>query len=122
VLVDLLRSWVDNHDIAFDELLFRTRNGRRPTESNWNRALKRACGAAGAPPIKVYDGRHAAATTWLGARLALGEAARRLGHSVETLVSTYVGAIDGDDTAANSLVESLLAGDPGSALPTSTSS
>jgi hypothetical protein len=29
----------------------------------------------------------------------LGEVARRLGHSVETLVSTYVGALQGDDVA-----------------------
>jgi hypothetical protein len=38
----------------------------------------------------------------------LGEVARRLGHSVETLVSTYVGALDGDDTAANKLIHSAL--------------
>jgi hypothetical protein len=40
----------------------------------------------------------------------LGEVARRLGHSVQTLVSTYVGALQGDDTAANKLIDSTLAG------------
>lgn len=35
-------------------------------------------------------------------RRALGEVARRLGHSVETLVSTYVGALVGDEPLANS--------------------
>jgi hypothetical protein len=38
----------------------------------------------------------------------LGEMARRLGHSVETLVGTYVGALDGDDTAADKLINSAL--------------
>jgi hypothetical protein len=57
----------------------------------------------------VYDLRHAAATTWLRAGVPLGEVARRLGHSVETLVSTYVGALQGDDTAANTMIDSVLA-------------
>jgi hypothetical protein len=35
----------------------------------------------------------------------LGEVTRRLGHSVETLVSTYVGALQGDDGAANKLID-----------------
>ena len=35
------------------------------------------------------------------ASVPLAEAARRLGHSVETLVSTYIGAMEGDDTEAN---------------------
>jgi hypothetical protein len=51
----------------------------------------------------------------------LGEVARRLGHSVETLVGTYVGALDGDDTAANKLIDSARAwiADVGSAKPAS---
>jgi integrase len=51
--------------------------------------------------MRVYDCRHACATTWLREGVPLGEAARRLGHSVETLVSVYVGALDGDDVEAN---------------------
>jgi hypothetical protein len=58
--------------------------------------------------MRVYDCRHACATTWLRAGVPLGEVARRLGHSVETLVSTYVGALDGDDTVANKLIHSAL--------------
>lgn len=42
------------------------------------------------------------------ARIPLAEAARRLGYSVEMLVSTYLGAMDGDDTEANSLLDKLL--------------
>ena len=43
------------------------------------------------------------------ARLPLAEAARRLGQSVETLVSTYIGAMGGDDAEANSLIDAVLA-------------
>ena len=43
------------------------------------------------------------------ARVPLAEAARRLGHSVETLVSTYIGAMEGDHTEANALVDAVLA-------------
>jgi len=108
-LVELLRAWVDEHDLGDDELLFRTRVGGRPSESNWSRALKRACANAGQPRLRVYDFRHAAATMMLRARVPLAEAARRLGHSVETLVSTYIGAMEGDDAEANGLLDAALA-------------
>jgi integrase len=106
-LAGLLRSWIDDRNIRPDELLFRTRTGRRPTPSNWGRALKRACKAAGREPMRVYDCRHACATTWLGAGVPLGEAARWLGHSVETLVSIYVGALDGDDAEAMRRIDAV---------------
>jgi integrase len=104
-LVELLRSWIDVHQLGPDDLLFRTRNDRRPAPSNWSRLLHRAYQKVGHQPLRVYDLRHAAATTWLRAGVPLGEAARRLGHSVETLVSTYVGALQGDDEAANKLLD-----------------
>ncbi len=90
------------------ELLFRTRNGNRPTPSNWTRAWHRALRSIGQPTLRVYDCRHTAATTWLQAGVPLGEAARRLGHSVETLVSTYVGALTGDEELANTRIEQRL--------------
>jgi integrase len=68
-LVELLRTWVGEHHLGDHELLFRTRVGGRPSESNWSRALKRACGNAGQPRIRVYDFRHAAATMMLRARV-----------------------------------------------------
>jgi integrase len=107
-LVELLRSWIDEHGLVDDELLFRTRLGGRPSESNWSRALKRACRNAGQQRIRVYDFRHASATMMLNARVPLAEAARRLGHSVETLVSTYIGAMEGDDAEANALLDGVL--------------
>jgi len=109
-LVDLLRTWAGEHCAGDDELLFRTRVGGRPSESNWSRSLKRACANAGQLRIRVYDFRHAAATMMLKARVPLAEAARRLGHSVETLVSTYIGAMEGDDAEANALLDKVLAG------------
>ncbi len=65
----------------------------------------RAYRTVGHPPLRVYDCRHAAATTWLWAGVPLGEFARRLGHGVETLAFTYVGALQGDDVAANKLID-----------------
>ena len=108
VLVEILRSWIAEHQLHPAEHLFRTRNGRRPTESNWNRALKRAAAATGHAPLCPYDCRHACATTWLGAGVPLGEAARRLGHSVETLVGYYIGALQGDDLVANERIDIAL--------------
>ena len=47
-------------------------------------------------------------TTWLRAGMPLGETARRLGHSVETLVSTYVGALDDEEQVGNQRIDSIL--------------
>jgi integrase len=109
-LVGILREWVVEHDFAADDLLFRTRNGLRPRASNWSRAFHRGLRETGRPPIRIYDCRHAAATTWLGAGVPLGEVAKRMGHSVETLVTTYVGALAGDETLANERIDAALAG------------
>jgi len=107
-LVDLLRAWVEDHGFAGDDLLFRTRTDARPTSSNWSRALQRGLRAIGYPSLRIYDCRHAAATTWLRAGVPLGDVAKRMGHSVETLVSTYVGALDGDETVANQRIDAAL--------------
>jgi integrase len=108
-LVLVLRRWLDARDLGRDDLLFRTRSGGRPSASNWARAWKRALRGVGHDPLRVYDCRHAAATTWLRAGVPLGEVAARMGHSVETLVSTYVGALEGDRAIANQRIDSVLA-------------
>src|SRR5262249_36553429 len=105
VLVEMLTEWVPVGNFGPDDSLFRTRAGRRPTPSNWVRCWQRRLAAVGLPRLRVYDCRHAAATTWLKAGLPLGEVARRLGHSVETLVSTYVGALEGDEELGNRRIE-----------------
>ena len=110
VLVAMLREWVEQNDLTSAErLLFRTRNNTRPSASNWSRSWHRALESVGQKPMRVYDCRHAAATTWLRAGMPLGETARRLGHSVETLVSTYVGALDDEEHVANLRIDSILA-------------
>ena len=87
VLVKILRDWIDtNHLTTPDRLLFRTRNDTRPSGSNRARAWHRALESVTQKQMRVYDCRHAAATTWLRAGMPLAETARRLGHSVETLV------------------------------------
>jgi len=109
VLVRLLKEWLDANDLVSpDDLLFRTRNGQRPSSSNWSRAWHRALGVIGHEPLRVYDCRHAAATTWLHAGVPLGETARRLGHSVDTLVSTYVGALADDEQVGNDRIDAAL--------------
>jgi integrase len=106
----MLRKWIDENGFALDELMFRTRTGNRPTASNWSRTWQRPLRQIGHPPLRVYDCRHAAATTWLAAGVPLGEVARRMGHSVDTLVSTYVGALTGDEDLANRRIDALLGG------------
>jgi integrase len=96
--------------ITGDGLLFRTRIDKRPTASNWLRAWHRALWSIDHPPLRIYDCHHAAATTWLQAGVPMGEVARRLGHSVATLVSTYVGALTTEEQVTNERIEAVLAG------------
>ncbi len=117
VLVDILRSWLDGHAFSDADLIFRTNNGTRPMAQNWGRAWKRALASIGHDPLRVYDCRHAAATTWLRAGVPLGEVARRLGHSVDTLVTTYVGALEGDEAPSNAQIEAALAPGGSTATP-----
>jgi integrase len=114
ILVEQLRSWLDDHPGSDDSLLFRTRTGTRPSGSNWTRAWRRALETTGNTGWRIYDCRHAAATTWLGCGAPLGEVARRLGHTVDTLVSVYVGALTGDESVTNQRISDAL----GAALDT----
>jgi integrase len=111
VLVDIMLKWIaENGFVHKDQLLFRTRSGSRPGQSNWGRAWHRALASIGHPPLRVYDCRHAAATTWLRSGLPLGETARRLGHSVDTLVNNYVGALQDEEEVGNIKIEHFLDG------------
>ena len=60
--------------------------------------------------LRVYDCRHAAATTWPRSGLPLAETAKRLGHSVDSLVKTYVGALDDEEVVGNVKIERFLDG------------
>ena len=109
VLVDILREWIDTNRLTTPErLLFRTGNDTRPSGSNWARSWHRALESVGQKPLRIYDCRHGAATTCLHAGMPLAETARRLGHSVETLVSTYIGALDDEERIANQRIDTYL--------------
>lgn len=109
-LVKLLRSWIETQETQPTDLIFRTRTGKKPAASNWTRAWHRALRSIDHPSLRLYDCRHAAATTWLAAGVPLGEVARRLGHSVDVLVSTYVGALRGDVETANTMIDRYMDG------------
>jgi integrase len=108
VLVDAPHAWIEERQLESSDLLFRTRTGGQPQPSNWSRAWHRALRQVGHEPLRVYDCRHAAVTTWLKAGAPLGEVARRLGHSVETLVSTDVGVLASDEALANQRIGEML--------------
>ena len=75
----------------------------------WHRALL----SVGQKPMHVNDCRHVASTTWLRAGMPVAETARRLGHSIETLVTTYVGALDEEEHTANRRIDTYpQPGDP----------
>lgn len=109
VLVEILSDWIAAGGFKPDSRLFRTQAGTRPTQSNWGRAWHRALAKVGHERLSLYDCRHTAATTWLRAGVPLGETARRMGHSVETLVACYVGALKGDEQAGNDAIDAYLA-------------
>jgi integrase len=103
-LVEVLSAWIQKSGTK--GFLFRTRSEKRPT--NFGRTLHKACDEVGFPRMRPYDLRHTAATTYLNAGTAPGEVAKRMGHSVETLLSTYAGVLEGDDARANTLFESAI--------------
>ena len=88
-----------------------------PANPRRDRSWHRALASVGQQPMRIYDCRHAAATTWLRAGMPLAETARRLGHSVETLVSTYIGALDDAEHIANQRIDTYLRPDASSHWP-----
>jgi len=60
------------------------------------------------PDWVPYSLRHTAATTWLTHGGNPAEIARRLGNSVELLMSTYVNFTTGDDERLNSIIGSIM--------------
>lgn len=59
---------------------------------------------------RPYSLRHSCASLWFGQGVSPARIAARLGHSVKTLMSTYVNVIPGDDDVANARIEAGLAG------------
>jgi len=107
-----IRAWLKYNNIKPRQLIFRTRCGNAPSDTNWSRALQGAHRRAKVHHIAVYDYRHAAATTWIRNGMPLREAAARLGDSVETLVAYYIDAMEGDEERGNAAVEAAFDGVP----------
>jgi len=112
LLVGILRDYVGDRTSG---LLVATRGGKPVTTSNWGRAWRAARGDA---DWRLYDLRHACATTWLAAGVPIGTVARRMGHSPDVLLRVYAGSLAGDDEIANERIDHLLQSSL-SALPVS---
>ena len=83
---------VDTNRLTFPErLLFRTRNDTRPSGSNWARAWHPALESVGQQPLRVYDCRHAVATTCYA-----------------PACSIYVGAPDDEEHTAYQRIDTYL--------------
>jgi hypothetical protein len=57
---------------------------------------------------RPYDLRHAAASLWLNAGVAVTEVGRRLGHGVAVLLNVYANCIDGQGDAANDRIAAAV--------------
>lgn len=97
-------------------LVFLSRTGEPLSPSNVNRAWQRAKQTVlvqGHPHLdnhvcRVHDLRHLHATLSIRAGVGLPEISRRLGHSVETLVTVYADLLPDDTQRANGLLEAVL--------------
>lgn len=89
VLVSEVRSYLDRKKIKSGPL-FRTREGNVPSLGNLNRALAKACDRAQVPKITNYDLRHSCATNLHEAGVELSQAAKMMGHELETMLRYYV--------------------------------
>jgi len=116
-LVELLRTHQDQFGTADDGRLFRTESGGEIQDSHyaamWRKARIEALSAdEAASPLagRPYGLRHAAASLWLNAGVAVTEVARRLGHGVAVLLKVYANCIDGQGDAANQRITAALDG------------
>ena len=106
LLVAILIDWIERSSIETGPL-FLTRGGLRPTQSNWSRALARACNNADWPtPLSPYDLRRTHASH-LAQTIPIAEAASRLGHSVEVLTKHYVKRVAGQVALSNHILDRM---------------
>ena len=83
------------------DAIVRTRNDTMPSGSNWARAWHRALESVGQKPIRVYDCRHAAATTLLRVGMP------RRGRSTTRALRRNTRVHD-DERIANQRIDSIL--------------
>ena len=109
LLVTELIGWLRHAGIDSGPL-FLTRNGTRPTQSNWGRALRRACEQVSwSDPLTPYGLRRTNASH-LTQTIPIAEAAARLGHSVEVLTRHYVKRVAGQTAISNQILDRLYDG------------
>jgi integrase len=106
VLVGYLRDWISQEEITSGPL-FVTGSGTRPTQSNWNRALKNACRRADLAPLPPYGLRRTCASHLVDANVMIAEAAARLGHSPEVLISIYTKRVSDGVERSNRLLDQV---------------
>jgi integrase len=88
-LVRELRLWLEHSGVETGPL-FRTRNGRIPTQSNWGRCLSLATKRAGTRSMTPYDLRRFHGTFLAESGVPYNECARRMGHTLPTFMRYYV--------------------------------
>ncbi|MET9247127.1 site-specific integrase [Nonomuraea sp. NPDC003709] len=118
-LVVILRGHLLTFPPAFDGRLFYDGpdRGKVPGgvyRSVWRRARKAALNPdehASEVARRPYDLRHANASMLIAAGVDTAEIARRLGHSIRTLLTTYAHWIKGGEDAANARIEAALSGE-----------
>jgi integrase len=122
LLVEIVREWLERSGTVSGPL-FLTREGSRPTQSNWRRALHRACIKADwTRPLSPYELRRTNASHLVQA-IPIAEAAARLGHSVDVLTKHYVKRVSGQTELSNQILErAYFSGDQSSARPSNHSS
>lgn len=111
LLVEILVEWMRRANIETGPL-FLTRSGSRPTQSNWCRALARACQAVGWPSALTPYGLRRTNASHLAQSIPIAEAAARLGHSVEILTKHYVKRVAGQVALSNEILDNLYVMDP----------
>lgn len=115
ILVQRLRSHLDQFGTAPDGRLFWGVRGADLSASVWDRTWKAArvkalTPAQAASPMarRPYDLRHAAVSLWLNAGVPAAEVAQRVGHGVAVLLRVYANCIDGEETKINEKIEGAL--------------
>ncbi|MBB5083480.1 tyrosine-type recombinase/integrase [Nonomuraea endophytica] len=116
MLVAVLRWQLSNHAPASDGRIVYDGPSERPIQSHVYRAVwRRARTAALSEAEQVsqvagrpYDLRHFNASTLIMAGVDVGQVARRLGHPIYTLMTTYAHWIDTGEDQANAMIQVLL--------------
>ncbi|MHB8341987.1 MAG: tyrosine-type recombinase/integrase [Mycobacteriales bacterium] len=112
-LVVILREHLVRHPAPAGALVFTNLRGGPLDSARYLRVFHAAANAVfpnSSPLTRLtpYDLRHANATLMLNAGVPLPEAARRLGHSPEVLLSIYAGVTDSDLHTANDRIQQAL--------------